>query len=127
VRILVVDDSAAVRARVVALLRVGSGVCVIDEASSADEGLAMAQARAPHLVVLDVQMPDKSGIAILSCLKAAPTPPVVVVLTNHATEYYERECLANGADFFFDKSVHFDRLLDVVQSDVRLREVLHEK
>ena len=76
--------------------------------------LAMLAARAPDVVVLDIHMPGKSGIAALPMLKRASAAPVVIVLTNDPSEHHRRECLARGAHFFFDKSRHFDRVLDVV-------------
>jgi CheY-like chemotaxis protein len=110
VRVLVVDDSAAIRRRLVAMLREVSGVEVY-EAERADEGLTLARRRRPDLVLLDLTMPGRSGLAVLPELKAASPSPVVVVLTNQATEQHRRLCIAEGADFFVDKSEDFATLL----------------
>jgi DNA-binding response OmpR family regulator len=113
VRILVVDDSAAIRARLVAMLRELPGV-EPHEATDADEALAAIREHLPDLVVLDVHMPGKSGIDVLPIIKALPSAPVVVVLTSHPTEHHRRLSLAQGADFFFDKSLDFARVLELV-------------
>jgi DNA-binding response OmpR family regulator len=113
VRILVVDDSPAIRARLVAMLREVPGAR-LDEASTADEAIEVARASLPDLVVLDVHMPGKSGFDVLPLIKALPSPPLVVMLTSHPTEHHRRLSLAQGADFFFDKSRDFALVLELV-------------
>jgi CheY-like chemotaxis protein len=113
VRILVVDDSAAIRARLVAMLREVPGV-EPHEAPGADEALEAIRAHLPDLVVIDVHMPGKSGIDVLPIIKALPSPPMVVILTSDPTEHHRRLSLAQGADFFFDKSRDFARVVELV-------------
>jgi DNA-binding response OmpR family regulator len=113
VRVLVVDDSPAIRARLVAMLREVPGV-EPHEAAGADEALEAIGVFVPDLVVLDVHMPGKSGIDLLPVIKALPSPPMVVILTSHPTEHHRRLSLAQGADFFFDKSLDFARVVELV-------------
>jgi DNA-binding NarL/FixJ family response regulator len=40
----------------------------------------------------------------------------VAVLTNHANDQYRRECLSRGAAYFFDKSLQFDCVAEIVRS-----------
>jgi DNA-binding NarL/FixJ family response regulator len=113
VKVLLVDDSAAIRARLVAMLREVPGV-EIREAAHADEALEAVRAEPPDLVVLDVHMPGKSGLEVLAPIKAAPSRPLVVVLTSHPTEPHGRLSLARGADLYLDKSRDFGRLVELV-------------
>jgi DNA-binding NarL/FixJ family response regulator len=113
VRVLVVDDSAAIRARLAAMLRELPGVDV-REAASADEALASAAAEATDVVVLDVHMPGRSGLDVLPELKALPSAPRVLVVTSHPTELHRRQALAMGAELFLDKSREFSRVLELV-------------
>jgi CheY-like chemotaxis protein len=113
-RVLVVDDAAIVRDRLVAMLREQGPGHTVDAARDADEALARARATAPDLVVLDIHLPGTSGLLVLPALKALPSTPRVVVLTNDAGEAHRRVCLALGADHFFDKAKEFERVLDVV-------------
>lgn len=112
-RVLVVDDSADVRARLVALAR-EAGCAEVDEAAAADDALAAARVRPPDVVVLDVHLPGKTGLSIVGALKALPSPPKVIVLTNHPTEAHRRQCLSHGADHFLDKANDFPRLIDLL-------------
>ena len=113
-RILVVDDSAGIRARLVAMLTEVPGV-EATEAANADEALALIVRVIPHMVVLDLHMPGRSGLDVIPEIKRLPLPPVVVVLTSHPTEHHERLCVAQGADFFFDKSRDFGRVVELVR------------
>jgi DNA-binding NarL/FixJ family response regulator len=116
VRVIVVDDSRAVRARLVALLDEASGVVVVGEACDGAEAVALARLHVPDAVVLDLNLPGMSGLEVLAWLKAQPSPPAVIVLTNHAHAGYRDECIRGGADFFFDKSHDFDRVAMAVAS-----------
>lgn len=93
----------------------------VDEARDADEALRALAALAPVLVVLDIHMPGKTGFSILPLIKAAPSPPLVIVMTNYPTEHLRRKCLDVGADFFFDKSKQFERVIEVVVALARTR------
>ena len=112
-RVLVVDDSPAIRARLVSLLQDVEGVSP-SEATGADQALELVQREGTDLVILDLHMPGRSGLEILPLLKATTSRPLIVVLTSHPTELHRRQCLALGADYFFDKSRDFARVLDVI-------------
>ncbi|MEO7094469.1 MAG: response regulator transcription factor [Polyangiales bacterium] len=114
-RVLVVDDSPEVRARIVAMLREVEAIATIDEAASADEALTRARMHGPNVVILDINMPGRNGLVVLPALRSLPSAPLVIVLTNDPTDHHRRQSLANGAHFFFDKSKHFDGVLDVLQ------------
>jgi DNA-binding NarL/FixJ family response regulator len=116
VRVLVVDDSPAIRARLVTMLREVHDIHVVAEASDGDEALRLARLHAPDVVVLDLNLPGLSGLEVLALLKAEPAPPVVIILTNHPYDRYRGACLRGGADFFFDKSNDFDRVAAAVAS-----------
>jgi two-component system response regulator DevR len=113
VRVLVVDDSAWVRARLVSMLAEVRGVDVLG-APDADTAWNELQAGSFDLVILDIHMPGENGLSFLPRIKALPAPPWVVALTTDPSGHHRRECLARGAEFFFDKSKEFDRVLDVV-------------
>jgi DNA-binding NarL/FixJ family response regulator len=111
VKVLIVDDSAIIRDRLAALMGELPGVDLI-EARGADEALAVARESRPAVVVLDLHMPGKSGLAVIADLKALSPAPVVVVLTCEPTESVRQKCIAKGANFFFDKAFDFASVLE---------------
>jgi DNA-binding NarL/FixJ family response regulator len=58
--------------------------------------------------VLDLQLPDGSGLHILPILRVRVPAAIIVVLTNATRDGYRNRCLALGASFVFDKSSEFD-------------------
>jgi CheY-like chemotaxis protein len=111
--VLVIDDSTVVRSRLVRLLEELGGVDV-EEAEDAADGLASVGRRRPDAVILDIRLRSGSGLDVLLELKRAPSPPLVIMLTNHPTEHHRRWCEQHGADFFFDKTSEFEKVLDVL-------------
>ena len=113
VKVLVVDDSPAIRARLVTLLRDVAGISPA-EASGGDESLKHLRANGAAVVVLALHIPGKGGLDVLREIKASPGSPMVIVLTSHPTEHHRRLCLARGADYFFDKSREFGRVVELL-------------
>ena len=114
-RVLVIDDSPAVRARLVPLVRDAASGVEVDQARDAVEALARADSATPDLVILDLHLPGLGGVELLSRFKRSHPEAVVAVLTNHANDQYRRECLNRGAAYFFDKSLQFDCIAEVVR------------
>lgn len=116
-RSIVVDDSAAVRARIIALLQ-DAGATVVGEAADAAHALRLARELGAQLVVMDLHITDTNGtmtgFELASALKSLEAPPVVIVLSNEPLELYRIECVRVGIDFFFDKSKDADRVIAAV-------------
>jgi two-component system response regulator DevR len=113
VKVLVVDDSDAIRARLVALLR-DLMAAEVYEATRAEEALSFCRESCVDAVLLDLHMPGSWGLSIVASLKALDPAPLVIVLTGDPTEHHRRSCLAAGADYFFDKSHEFQRAVEVL-------------
>jgi DNA-binding NarL/FixJ family response regulator len=120
-RILVVDDSEAVRVRIATLLRDIEGVELVAEAEDAAGAVDISRSLQPDFVILDLNLPGPSGLEVLPLLKQRSAASTIVVLTNHAGEAYARRCRDLGADYFFDKSKQFETAIDVVRSGVSAR------
>jgi len=112
---LLVDDSKVIRRRLVSLLSEIDGVSLAGEASDAIEGAEMIRALHPDVVILDIRMPNRSGIGLLESIKDSADLPTLIVLTNYPYAAYRKRCIELGASHFFDKSSEFDRLEAVVR------------
>jgi len=110
VRVLIVDDSDYVRVRLQEIVRDLPGFEVAGAAASVAEAHKAIEDLRPGAVVLDLQLPDGNGLAILRAARRSATSPKFVVLTNYATPQYRRRCLALGASFFLDKSHEFEQI-----------------
>ena len=80
----VVDDEALARKRVVRMLRDDSDINIVGSFSSAREAAAQARARAPHLLFLDICMPELDGVEFAASLAEQGINPYIVFLTAYA-------------------------------------------
>ena len=117
-RVFVVDDSAVVRERLIDMLSETAGVQVIGQAKDVHEATAGIGRLKPDAVILDIRMPNGSGIDVLEKIKSGKTPPMVIMLTNYPYPQYRKKCIEAGADFFFDKSTEFEKVMDVIKESI---------
>jgi two-component system CitB family response regulator len=97
VRVLVVDDDFAVAAVHREYLKSLSGFEVVGEAHRGADAVAAVARLQPDLVLLDIYLPDMSGIEVLRRLRAAPGPHVDVIAITAARELETvREAMAGG-------------------------------
>jgi len=126
-RILVVDDEAAIRDYETALLgELGHEVLT---AADGAEALRLAHEKQPHLVLLDIMMPELSGIEVCRQLRADPRTQdirVIVVSAVDAKRALEESIIA-GADDFLAKPIHALELMVRVRSILRVRNIPDEE
>ena len=112
--IVIADDSLIVRERLRTLVQDLPHVHIVGKAQTHPEVLACSQALEPDVVILDFEMPGMNGLESLRAQKQVRRPPLVIILTNFASEAYREACLEAEADFFFDKSSEFMKVKDVL-------------
>lgn len=115
----IADDSEAVRGRLIELLSEVEGAEVVGQAANIGDAIEGISRLKPHVVILDIRMPGGSGIDVLKRIKQESRPPVVMMLTNHASPQYRKKCVEWGADFFLDKSRDLECLLMIFRSLAR--------
>jgi DNA-binding response OmpR family regulator len=112
--ILIVDDEPDIIAALRLTLE-SAGYRVI-AAEDGNMGLALAECEQPNLVIVDMMIPMKSGLAVLEKLKQRPGggPRVIMVTANESARHREyAEKL--GVDDYFIKPIEMDRLLASVR------------
>lgn len=114
-RVLVVDDEEAARYGIRRALSAGD--YDIAEAGSAEDARTIINSRAPDLMLLDVNLPGKSGLELLSELQGdADKSPLVVMLTAYGSERMAVEAIKAGAYDFLSKPFEVDELRLVVKN-----------
>lgn len=112
--VFIVDDSASIRQRLVAMLGAMADVDVVGEASSAAEAIDGILATQPDGVLLDLNLGTSSGMEVLSTVHRKNPVIEFIVLSNHAEPQYRRACVKAGARYFLDKSKEFDCVRHVI-------------
>jgi two-component system response regulator DevR len=115
-QLYIVEDSAAIRGRLVEMLSRLDGVSVIGQAADAPTAVVDILALRPDSVVLDLHLGTGNGIQVLRAVAPHLPDTVFVVLTNHSELQYRRACTRAGASHFLDKSTEFDRVREVIAS-----------
>ena len=85
--VLIVDDHEAFRDSASALLE-AEGFSVVGQAADGREALAKAERLRPHVVLLDIQLPDLDGFAVAERLSAMPDAPRVVLISSRESAAY---------------------------------------
>lgn len=118
-KVFIVDDSRIVYGRLVTLLHELKDIEVIGHAQHARDAIASIQRLNPEVVILDIRMPGGNGIDVLHHIKHDHPSAFVIILTNAHHPQYQKKCLEAGADFFFDKSIEFHKVAEVLRQRMR--------
>ncbi len=115
-RVLLADDSEAIRCRVKEILSEMPGVEVAGEASDAFTTRMLAHELKPDVMVIDLRMPGGGGIKAMQQIQLDDCAHVTtIVLTNYPSPEYRKTCMTLGADYFLDKSTEFDKLPQIMK------------
>jgi two-component system, cell cycle response regulator DivK len=120
VRILLVEDNETIR-RAFAILLEDSGYEVL-QAGSGKEALEISAKRSPHLVLMDLGLPDMNGLEVTRALKSDPVTSsiVVVAITGRALESDEQACQAAGCSGYLAKPIDTQQILGKIPEFLNL-------
>ncbi len=110
-RLLIIDDHPLFRRGVMQLVQMAGQFEVVGEASSGQEGIDMARALEPDMVLLDLNMKDMSGLDVLKVLKSWDNDPRVVMLTVSDQAEDLIGALRLGADGYLLKEMDPEELV----------------
>jgi len=114
--VLIVDDSIIILERMIPMLEEMENVQVVAHAGSYSEAVELIDGLRPDMVLLDINLPDKSGIEVLKKIKEINEEIIVLMITNHPSDYYRELCKKMGARFFFDKSIDLEIISEIIAS-----------
>jgi CheY-like chemotaxis protein len=105
-RILLIEDSAVLTRRLIDLLSEPGRVEVVAQATTQTEAVSRLQQSAFDVLVVDIELAEGNGVAVIRAARQLYPPdaqPLIVVLTNYASDFVRDHCFAAGADYFLDK------------------------
>jgi two-component system response regulator NreC len=115
ISVVIVDDHAVVRSGLRLVLEAEEDITVEDEGGTADEAVRLARLHKPDVVLLDVTMPGRSGLAAAEEIRKAAPKASILVLSMHDDPSYVREAFANGASGYLLKEAADAELVAAVR------------
>lgn len=116
IRILIADDHPVVRAGVRGMLASQEDMEVVGEAESGAQALKMAREVLPDVVLLDLRMPETSGLWAIEQIKKAKLPIQILVLTTYDTDAEIFRAIEAGATGYLLKDSPRDALFEAVRA-----------
>ena len=116
IRILIADDHEVVRIGLAALLDGQPGLSVVAQAASGTDAVRLARQQHPDVVVMDIRMPDGSGIDACRTITTELAGTPVIMLTSHADSDALFDAIDAGASGYVLKRVGSGELIDAVRT-----------
>jgi two-component system response regulator NreC len=118
-RVLICDDHMVVRAGVQLMLTAEPGFLIVGEATTAAEAIRLTELLHPDIVIMDLNLPDGSGLDAIRVIRRQAPATAVLVLTVHAEPAYLERALQAGAAGYMLKEAAAADLPGVVRLIVR--------
>lgn len=115
IRVLLADDHAIIRDGLKNILSSVGDMTVAGEARDGEETLALSRTLKPDVIVLDISMPGKSGIALIQHLKSTSAAEILV-LSMHPESQYALQALRAGAAGYITKNAAATQLIDGIRA-----------
>ncbi len=127
IRVVIVDDHEVVRVGLASLLRDTVDFVVDAMAGSAAEAIAAVGRHRPDVVILDIRLPDRSGLDIVPELRRIAPATKIVVLTSYGEDHAMVAAAATGVDAFLTKTVDSEKLCSAIRAVAEGRQVLRDQ
>lgn len=113
--IVIADDHDIIREGIKNILRRASEFEVVGEARDGEEALEMVASLKPEILLLDITMPKKSGLEILSQIRRLSRNTKVVIISVHKADAYVHRALKEGVKGYLNKENAADDLLPALR------------
>lgn len=115
IRVLLIDDHPIVRSGVRALLERVDDIQIVGEAESGVDAVRLIEQLSPDVLLLDMEMPGKSGVEVAREIKEANLPVSILALSAYDDEEYIRNLLIEGAAGYLTKEEAPDAIVEAVR------------
>jgi DNA-binding NarL/FixJ family response regulator len=116
IRVLLAEDHETVRQGLKLLIDSQSDMEVVGEAANGQLAVQRAAALEPHVIVLDISMPEMNGLVATRALRKATPDVAVVALTRYSDDAYVHELMSAGASGYVLKQSASSELLQAIRS-----------
>ena len=114
IRVLLADDHPVVREGLVSILK-AKDIQVVGEAEDGEEACELYDQLSPDILILDLRMPKKNGLQVVTELMSRTPKPRIIVMTTYEGEEDVRRAISAGAKGYILKGTKRDQILDTVR------------
>lgn len=119
VRVVIADDHPVVRAGIRDMLEADDNIEVVAEAESGEEALQQVEAQQPDVLLLDVEMPERSGVEVAQHLQSESNPVRLLALSSYDDQEYVQGLLKSGASGYLTKEHAPELIVEAVRAVAR--------
>jgi len=116
IRVVIADDHVFVRDGIKSLLENEANIEVVGEATDGLEALKIVETTNPDLLILDIRMPNLTGIEVVEKLRNQNNPIKIVMLSMHESEEYVLKSIKAGADGYLLKGSSKEEFLKALHT-----------
>jgi CheY-like chemotaxis protein len=116
-RILLIEDSEVLSRRLVELLSDPGLMSIAAQAATQSEAISRLKEGLFDVLVVDIELAEGNGVTVVRNARQLYPPhaqPLIIVLTNYASDFVREHCFAAGADYFLDKMRDISQLKALV-------------
>lgn len=116
IRVLIVDDHSIMRAGIRAVLSSSTGIVVVGEASDGESAIEQFRSLRPDVTLMDLQMPNISGVEAIEAIREEHPGAVIVVLSTYKTDVQALRALRAGARGYLLKDALAAELANTIRA-----------
>jgi DNA-binding NarL/FixJ family response regulator len=116
IRVLAVDDHPVIRRGIAAIIATQPDMALVAEASNGREAIQQFRAHRPDITLMDLQMPEMSGLDALSAIRGEFPEARVIVLTTYAGDVQILRAVKAGAQAYLLKNTFHEELIDAIRA-----------
>jgi DNA-binding NarL/FixJ family response regulator len=114
-KLLIVEDSINIRESLRKFISHIEGITIVGEAEDEEYAIELVIKNLPDIIVLDIDLKEGNGFNVLKKVKEMSSSIIVAIFSNYAANSYRERALKENADYFFDKNLELDMLIDILK------------
>jgi DNA-binding NarL/FixJ family response regulator len=115
IRVFSVDDHPLVREGIAMLINSQPGMTMVAQASNGHEAVQLFREHRPDITLMDLRLPDMTGIEAMSAIRAEFPEARIIILTTFASDSESNRALAQGASAYLLKSMRPNELAETIR------------